>query len=129
MFPVSLDFDMIANNDEAVIVICKDRNGTPVNIAEYIILWGLFLNGVEMVSKTSVASSGIVIADQTIAENVGKLTLSIDAADTVNFETEIYYIHEFSFTDPTGKSINAAKDVPRLPVGKVYLRRQYKKQS
>lgn len=125
-----LDFSIVANNDEAVFVTVRRKDKTLVSLTGFTILWGMFLNGVEVISKTSADITQIAILDQTVPENVGKFIMYVDAADTTDFESENYYIHEFNFIDPFSKSANPTKnDDPLIPAGHVYLRRQYKKQT
>lgn len=124
-----LDFSMIANNDEAVLCTVRRKDKTLVSLTGFIITWGMFLNGVEKVSKASTDATQISIPDQTVADNVGKFYLYIDAANTKDLETEILYTHEFNFVDTFSKSTNPSKDDLLETAGEVYLRRQYKKQT
>jgi hypothetical protein len=124
-----LDFSLIANNDSLITLTIRRKNKTLVDLTGFTIEWGMFLNGIEVLSKTTVAAGGITIPDQTIDANLGICTLAIDAADTLALETEIKYIHEFAFTDPSVKSSNPSKGDETEKAGEVYLRRQYKAQS
>lgn len=127
-FENPLFFSMISNNDNSITLLVRRKDKSLVNFTGYTIEWGMFKNGVEVISK-STESSNITIPDQSIPENLSTIILSIAASDTTNLETEVFYIHEFSFTDPFGNSSNVSKNDEFLTVGKVYLRRQYKAQG
>ena len=126
----SLDFPMVANNDLQVWVrVRRSRNRSLVNLTGFSILWGMFNNGVEVISKSTSDSTQILIPDQTIPEMIGSFFLFLNAADTLNLETEIHYTHEFVFTDPFSKNANPTADDFELTAGKVWLRRQHKAQG
>lgn len=125
----NLDFDMIANNNEGILVKVVRQDRSVVNLTGYLIKWGMFKGGLQVISKSSTDITQIRILDQTMAENVGLFFLSVIPTDTKNLETETCYIHEFVLTDTFGNSGNPSTGAPKLPPGNVYLRRQYLAQS
>lgn len=123
-----LYFPLVANNDALVTLHVKAKDGTQRNFTGYTVEWGMFLNGNEVLPK-STGTGGIIIPDQTIITNLSTVQLIIAAADTINFETEIFYDHDFVFTDPFGKVSNVRKGDLALTVGKCWLTRQLKAQG
>ena len=123
-----LDFSIIANNDKTILCTFTNKAGSRYDLTGVTVLWGLFLNGVEIISKASADSAEITIRDQTSLETRGQVYLFIKDTDTINLETEAYYTHEFNFTDAEGKSVNPSKGDSLLSAGLMYLRRQHKAQ-
>lgn len=123
-----LFFPLISNNDNAITLTVKRKDGTQQNFTGYTVEWGMFKNGVEVLAK-STGASNITIPDQSVPANLSTVVLNIAASDTIDFETETFYEHEFVFTDPDGNSSNVSKGDLALTVGQVYLRRQRKAQG
>lgn len=122
-----LDFKMVANNDHAVdCYIRRSNSKLPLNLTGCRVVWQLFENGVPVVTKDSdIGDEEIMIFEQNLEENVGRLRLFLVPDDTKDLLTDEYKKHEFVVIDSNGKVLNVSEDDELLTVGQMWLRRQF----
>lgn len=123
-----LNFQMVSNNDFLLEwVVTKKSDGSLFDLTGCSLIWQLFAPCSRNPIVTYSTSDGsIVIEDQGAAK--GRFRFQIEHADVQDLDTD-YYPHEAVLVDSSGNDTTLIADIPELPYGTAFIRRQLTNQG
>ncbi len=124
----SLDFSIVANNNDTPTIYVYDEDGLPVDVTPLSVKWQAFdPDGTVRITKTTGAGQIAKTIDPDKTRNptgvTNGLAISIVPGDTITLP-QAYYAHEAVTIDGGGLVVTVTDNDPILSCGQMFVRKQ-----